>query len=699
MRIIYYVFYLIIFSFLSNNSLSGQIDSMLQVLEKGDISDRERILTHNRCAHYFSNVDSSQFNFHKNKVDSIAYSTNDSLGKFLSNTLNISYFLNLEKLDSAEVYIHKNIKRARDLDKSSFMSGTLYELAMLKAKINQKDSAIYYAEKVYKRDKSDPDVHPINLNHTIVFLGKLYKSQLDYDRALTLYLEADSIANMIDSNERTQYKYDIKAEANNSIASLYKTIGDTSLSIKYYKNAVGLYLQSKNYKNLSYSYRSLADIYEVRQPDSSLFYINKAYDYSKKLNSPVVHGYNSQQLGDIWNEKNNSTKAIKYWEEALDVFVKLKKLNAQAGIKLRMGRLERQNGNYEKSLSHVNDAHNLYVDTKFAEGIYASLDHKSIVLEKMGRYKESLYALNESNILKDSLDQKKYDIKVREIQTKFETAKKETLLVQQEAELVKQQSIRNIFIGSSLLGLLLALAFWNRSRLAKKILQQETEINTQKIEKLEKEKKILAMSSMIEGQEAERIRIAKDLHDGIGGLLSTVKAHFSNIQAEVAKVKKMNVYDKTNELIDQASSEVRRISHNLMPGALRLDGLHAAIEQLAEDLDSAHSMKVRAEIIGADEPRDEQTQVYLFRIIQEASNNAIKYAEAKNFLIQFSSTENEYHLILEDDGKGFDASELSKLDGLGLKSIKSRVEQLNGVLDINAKLGEGTSLSIHIPKL
>ena len=407
----------------------------------------------------------------------------------------------------------------------------------------------------------------------------------------------------------------------------------------------------------------------------------------------------SLKLGDYWNENNNIINTRKYWTKSLEVFVKLNRTSSIAGLKLRLGKLALRNGNASEGLNYINAANAEYKLINSVNGEYACLSYQSEALEMLGRHKEALTALHKSNIIKDSLDQKTYDKELKEIQTQFETAKKDVLLSKQETEIEKQKNLRNLLFASSLFGGLLALGFWNRSRLSKKVLNQESEINSQKIMQLEKEKKILSMSAMFEGQEAERIRIAKDLHDGIGGLLSTVKAHFSNIQAEVEKVKKMKVYDKTNELIDQASSEVRRISHNLMPGALRLDGLKAAIEQIAEDLNSAHPLNVKAEIIADEEPTDEKTQVYIYRIIQEASNNVIKYADAKNYLIQFSNTEHEYHLILEDDGKGFDKTLISNAKGLGLKSIKSRVTQLNGDLDIDSRINEGTTLSIHIPKI
>ena len=159
---------------------------------------------------------------------------------------------------------------------------------------------------------------------------------------------------------------------------------------------------------------------------------------------------------------------------------------------------------------------------------------------------------------------------------------------------------------------------------------------------------------------------------------------------------KRQVYNRANELVDEACDEVRRISHNLMPGALRLEGLKTAVEHLGQEMSVAHSFTVRVETIGMENRMEESKEIFVYRIIQEALNNIIKHADATDVLVQLSETESEYHFIVEDDGKGFDPLQIQS--GLGLKSIQSRVDFLKGNLDIDTKEGVGTTLSWHIPK-
>ena len=207
------------------------------------------------------------------------------------------------------------------------------------------------------------------------------------------------------------------------------------------------------------------------------------------------------------------------------------------------------------------------------------------------------------------------------------------------------------------------------------------------------------MSSLLEGQENERIRIAKDLHDGLGGLLTTVKAHFGKIQSEIEKVENIDIYNTANLMIDKAHDEVRRISHGLMPADLRAGGLPVAVRQLVHELKTVHEMATDFELVGFNGSRlDEKVELASYRIIQELINNLLKYAEAEKVFIQLSKFENEIQIIVEDDGVGFDyEAELKSGKGMGLKSIMSRVTQLNGEMDAVTGKSKGTSVTVNIP--
>lgn len=229
------------------------------------------------------------------------------------------------------------------------------------------------------------------------------------------------------------------------------------------------------------------------------------------------------------------------------------------------------------------------------------------------------------------------------------------------------------------------------------MVEKDALIQKQRIADLEQKNKLLALNSMIEGQESERLRIAQDLHDGLGGLLTTVKAHFNAIEREIANIKEMNIYAKTNQLIDEACVEVRRIAHDMVPYSLKMNGLEGVLSDIRQtvlgkgiqcDVD-IHNVK--EEVLG------EQKVVMIYRIIQEVVTNALKHSGASHMLIQLVGHENGLNVMIEDNGKGFDVNQLLQGKGLGLKSIESRVKYLEGTLNIDSTPNQGTTINIEIP--
>ena len=203
------------------------------------------------------------------------------------------------------------------------------------------------------------------------------------------------------------------------------------------------------------------------------------------------------------------------------------------------------------------------------------------------------------------------------------------------------------------------------------------------------------MNSMIEGQEAERLRIAKDLHDSLGGLLSTVKAHFTGIRQEQKQLNESSLAIKTNDLIDEACIEVRRISHNMMPHALSISGLQGALQDMSERL-SDEGYQTTFEINGVPELENTK-EVMVYRLMQEIISNIRKHAQAKSIFIQIFGHKKELNITVEDDGTGFDVAKAVEKGGLGLKSIQSRVAYLDGTINWDSQPGQGTTINITIP--
>ena len=205
------------------------------------------------------------------------------------------------------------------------------------------------------------------------------------------------------------------------------------------------------------------------------------------------------------------------------------------------------------------------------------------------------------------------------------------------------------------------------------------------------------MQSMIVGQEKERQRIAVDLHDSLGGLLSAVKLQFDNVRAKLNGYTHLDQYQNATKLLDTAVEEVRNISRNLQPGALKELGLISAIKDLINRFEGEAYPEIFFQYYNIDDKLDDMTALSIYRIIQELINNTIKHAGANEILIQLSTEQNDLVVEYEDDGKGFDPKNLSGKKGMGVDNIQSRVNYLKGSLSFSSKENEGVSYLIRIP--
>jgi len=207
--------------------------------------------------------------------------------------------------------------------------------------------------------------------------------------------------------------------------------------------------------------------------------------------------------------------------------------------------------------------------------------------------------------------------------------------------------------------------------------------------------KIESMHAMIEGQEAERERVAKDLHDSLGGLLSTVKLQFDSLENKLDGVSKFKNYQNANRLLDTACQEVRDIARNMQPSSLLNLGLVAAVRDLINRIDDPDQRTIDFQHYGLENKLENTVALTVYRLVQELLNNSIKHSKAKEILIQLTREENEFIIMVEDDGVGFDVEGVKK--GMGTENILSRVNYLKGDLSVHSEKEKGTTTLITVP--
>ena len=235
---------------------------------------------------------------------------------------------------------------------------------------------------------------------------------------------------------------------------------------------------------------------------------------------------------------------------------------------------------------------------------------------------------------------------------------------------------------------MLGYSFYRRYKL-----KQEKKLQTEVIKQQD-----LATKAILQAEENERERIAKDLHDGVGQVMSAAKMNLSAFESEIAfkdETQKLS-FEKIISLIDEGCKEVRSVSHQMMPNALLKAGLASAIKEFIDKIDN-RILKVNLYSEGLNERIDNNIEIVLYRIIQECVNNVIKHSGANQLDISLIKDGDGISVSIEDNGKGFNTKDTTKFEGIGLKNIASRIEFLKGTVEFDSAEGRGTMVSIHVP--
>jgi signal transduction histidine kinase len=429
--------------------------------------------------------------------------------------------------------------------------------------------------------------------------------------------------------------------------------------IKDFKGAKACTDSATPYFNKNYDFSRKQNYYllkagtfqNINQNDSAVYYFQKSFENAKQISSRWNMTEPLMQIGYIYLQQNDYTQAEKYLKMGLEI--------AEAdSIKVFM----------KEGYGTLSD-------------IYAAT----------GNYRQAFDLLQKYNELKDTLqseDRKKF---VLNLEKKYETDKKETQVRMQQLEITKRKSINHGLMALTLaiviILILVYLSFRNRNRLQKTM-----------ILKLEAEKQLLAAEAVLKGEEQERTRLAKDLHDGLGGILSGIKFSLNTMKENLIMTPdNAQAFERSIDMLDSSIQEMRRVAHNLMPETLLKFGLDTALKDFCYNINGSGILKLNYQSFGIEKIKlGESVSVSIYRIIQELVNNILKHANAGNAIVQITLSGKMLLIDVEDDGIGFDMSKLEFQKGIGWRNIRSRLEYLNGKLDLQSQPGAGTSVHIEI---
>lgn len=312
----------------------------------------------------------------------------------------------------------------------------------------------------------------------------------------------------------------------------------------------------------------------------------------------------------------------------------------------------------------------------YGRHIYEKLANTKYAL---GDYKTAFEFLEKANIYKDSLMSRENRDMAAKLEAQYKTVQKEKELAQKDFQLEKNRNYM-YFAIAALIVTLLIVALLVIQRRAKRKLHESS------LEAIQQQKELQLLQALMQGEERERSRIAKDLHDGVAGMLAATKMHFSSISDDEDLVNAEG-YQQGMKLLNEATKEIRKTSHNLMPEVLLQHGLDEALRRYCQSVNNRKSLQIIYDSWGDINRYTDGFELSVYRIVQELVNNIIKHSQATQAMVQVSEQDHLLSVSIEDNGVGFREDEAT--DGMGLRSLRARVSALNGKIDIQTSEQNG----------
>ncbi len=520
----------------------------------------------------------------------------------------------------------------------------------------------------------------------------------------------------------------------NKLGIIHQKQGRLKEALESQLSALNIYQKLGQDKWIGYTYNNIAIIHQnLDSPEKALEYHKKSLEYRKKLNDKSGEATSYSNMANLFIRIHDTISAISYYQKALDMAISLKNKELISGNLSNISNIYMGRREYGTALKHYQESLAIREKLGDSKGISSTLSRIGTVYTETGRYKEALAVLNRSlRIARDisvveeqmsallglaklkaitnqldssfvlmkeyiSMKDSVYDARIKQqildVQSQYETnqLEQDIELMRKEKEnaeiRLRQRKIELllvIFILISITGAGIFLFYRHKQN-------QKAETAAVKLNEQE-----IRINAVLEAQEDERRRIAKELHDGVGQTLSAIKMNYQSLRGRLSEEKDSPDYKKIDNMLDQVGTEVRSISHQMIPKELEQFGLIPAIEgMLKMNLENSH-IQYLFENSGWSGRLIDSIELAIFRILQELVSNSIKHSHASQFSVQLLRLSSHVVLVVSDDGVGFDVANKEK-NGIGLLNIASRVDAVKGHLSFESTPENGTLVTIRIP--
>ena len=514
-------------------------------------------------------------------------------------------------------------------------------------------------------------------------LGNIEYDRNDYTKALEFYLAAAP---------KFEMAKDLKG-----LSGDYIWIGNVfneglhqfDKAVEYFNKSLSLAVQLKDSSLISYNYNNLGQAYYfAKNYKQALNYYTLSKAIKKSLEDERGLGNAYGNISSVYFDTKQYDSALVYNNLAFAIRQKQNDKKGMATSYANVANIYLKQKNYPAALNNYENAIKLGQEIDFKEPVIESYNGLSNYYELTGNVTEALKYFKKYKAANDSIFNSDISNQLSSLQTKYESVKKQQLIEEQKFELTKKQYWLYGSIGLLVLMALLGYSYYRRNKL-----QQEKRLQLEVMKQQD-----LATKAIINAEENERKRIAAELHDGVGQMMSAAKMNLSAIENEITfkDESQKRSFEKVIGMVDESCKEVRSVSHQMMPNALLKSGLATAVREFIDKIDS-RIIKINLYAEGLNERLDADVETVLYRVIQECVNNVIKHSGANNLDISLIKDADGIAATVEDNGRGFDTKDKQKFEGIGLKNISSRVAFLKGSVDFDSSPGKGTLVAIHVP--
>jgi len=538
-----------------------------------------------------------------------------------------------------------------------------------KGKYRQGLELLLHALPYCQQSEAAKNMSPLVYNN----IGNMYLLQGEYKQATGYYYQAILFAENNPSSTGIEYAY-------TNLVGIFNLYNKLPEALEYLGKAEKIAYRQKDQDLIESILINKGIIYmRLKKWSQAKQQFETAIDRADKYDRPHLKLLASRHLADLYLATGESSKAIPYIEEINFKENSTIPYYERVFAMITLGETYMAQHRYQEAERVLQEAIRISAEGNMTAKTIAIHEILGNLYAAMGNYQKAFRhsvmvssQLNKFKNVQTAENLNQLDVKYRTAEKDKELYQKQLLIAQQQRS-IEQKNTWIIGITSVILiSALLMTGIYRNNRHKQQINQ---------------------LKAMMTGEEKERARIARDLHDGIGGMLASLKMHFSALPGNHKDLDKAADYKETLQILDETASEVRMTAHNLMPELLLRYGFNEAMRIFCGKAGKGQDLTIDFQCLGTEGKLDNNTELSLYRMLQELVQNIVKHAEATAALVQVNLQGKTIDIMVEDNGKGMPPG--IQRNGMGLASLEQRVRTMRGTFDTESSPGKGTTVYLQ----